>query len=246
MDHTALIKEKTLQINGIFARLNGNVYNSSKALEESLKSTSEIDKICDSMAEQMRSVRKNNQLLHQQLYKKSERVQQLEIQITNLRKERDSLKKQLDDWDSEISASDESLLNVSGSSTASISVSVSPLQPNKETFCKSSTTASGKDTTVTKKKNTRKSSAKPDSDKDSTEPKEKLIRKSSKKTSESEASLGLQKETSRCSSKTSAGSDKGCTEPKKEAPNMSESDKDANEKVKTSGKCADTPGTESD
>ena len=62
MDYTTVIKEKTLQINGIFARLNGNVYNTSKALEESLKSTSEIDKLCDSVAEQMRSLRRNNQV----------------------------------------------------------------------------------------------------------------------------------------------------------------------------------------
>lgn len=175
MDYTTVIKEKTLQINGIFARLNGNVYNTSKALEDSLKSTSEIDKYYDSLAEQMRSLRRSNQSLHQQLYKKkNERIQQLESQIGNLEKDRDSLKKQLDDWDSEISASDESLLNLSGSSAASVAL----FKPKTETACKIKTiTHSKKDPSEPKRKTTRKSSPTPGSDKDHAEPKKKRSKK---------------------------------------------------------------------
>ena len=230
MDYTTVIKEKTLQINGIFARLNGNVYNTSKALEESLKSTSEIDKLCDSVAEQMRSLRRSNQSLHQQLYKKNERIKQLESQITSLQTDKDSLKKLLDDWDSEISISDDSLLNVSGSSAASVSVSVSPFKVKKETDCKFQTPDSKNDPSEPRKKTAHKSSTTPGSDKDHAEPKEKISRKSKKKTLESKDPKEPKKETA-CSSKSSPGFDKDCDEPSiKEDPNTSLTDKDDIEK----------------
>ena len=161
------------------------MYNTSKALEESLKSTSEIDKLCDSVAEQMRSLRRNNQSLHQQLYKKNERIKQLESQITSLKTDKDSLKKQLDDWDSEISISDDSLLSVSGSSAASVSASVTPFKVKKNTDCKFQTPDSKNDPSEPRKKTAHKSSTTPGSDKDHAEPKEKISGKSTKKTLES-------------------------------------------------------------
>ena len=112
-----------------------------------------------------------------------------------------------------------------GSSAASVSVSVTPFKVKKETDCKFQTPDSKNDPSEPRKKTAHKSSTTPGSDKDHAEPKEKISRKSKKETLESKDPKEPKKETA-CSSKSSPGFDKDCDEPSiKEDPKTSLTDK---------------------
>ena len=89
------IKNSTLKISGVFARMKGGLMTPDQAMLESLKLTQEIDTSASTLEDSNRNLRKSYACLSHTVYKQKENMKGLEDQIVRLKRENETANENL-------------------------------------------------------------------------------------------------------------------------------------------------------